>query len=147
MEYKSFKANILTVKEATESYVTTPSEVALAFKDIENLAQETFQILTLNTKRKVIDRHMITLGLMDACLVHSREVFRAAIYDNASSVICVHNHPSGDPTPSAEDIRITRKLIQSGNMIEIPVLDHVIIGHGKHLSMRESGVVDFNLFS
>ena len=144
MQYKSFQANILTVKEATEQKATDHSEVAKIFKDIQNIAQETFQILTINTKNHIIDRHMISLGLADACLIHPREVFRAAIYDSAYRIICVHNHPSGDITPSAEDIRITRQLIDASKIVEIPIIDHIIIGKDKHLSMRESGLVQFS---
>jgi DNA repair protein RadC len=78
-------------------------------------------------------------------LVHPREVFRAAILDGAGAIILAHNHPSGDPTPSSEDIRITRQLVEAGKILDIEVLDHVVVGRGERpfLSLRESGLVSF----
>lgn len=100
--------------------------------------QEEFHIVTLDTKNQVIGTHQITVGTLDASLVHPREVFRAAIKDAASSVILVHNHPSGDPTPSREDIAVTRRLTDSGNLIGIDVLDHIVLGHKCAVSIQES---------
>ena len=94
---------------------------------------------------------MITLGLADASLTHSREVFRPALHDGASAVVLIHNHPSSDVTPSAEDIRITKQLIDAGRIVDIKVIDHVIVGREcsnradkPFLSMREEGVSDFS---
>ena len=100
--------------------------------------QEEFHIVTLDTKNQVIDTHCITVGTLDASLVHPREVFRAAIKDSASSIILVHNHPSGDPTPSREDIAVTDRLTESGKMIGIDVLDHVVIGRSGSVSIGET---------
>jgi len=103
----------------------------------------------LNAKYRLLDRKLITLGIADASLVHPREVFRAAIQDGAAAIVISHNHPSGDPTPSAEDLRITRQLVEAGRIIGIEVLDHVIIGRPDatrtqaFLSLRESGLVTF----
>jgi DNA repair protein RadC len=104
---------------------------------IEDAKQEEFHIVTLDTKNKVIDTHQITIGTLDASLVHPREVFRAAIKDAASSVILVHNHPSGDPTPSREDIAVTKRLEESGETIGIDVLDHIVLGSFNSVSIRE----------
>lgn len=100
--------------------------------------QEEFHIVTLDTKNQVIDTHCITIGTLDASLVHPREVFRAAIKDAASSIILVHNHPSGDPTPSREDIAVTKRLTESGKMIGIDVLDHVVLGKTHSVSIQET---------
>jgi DNA repair protein RadC len=100
--------------------------------------QEEFHIVTLDTKNQVIDTHQITVGTLDASLVHPREVFRPAIKDAASSVILVHNHPSGDPTPSREDIAVTRRLTESGKLIGIDVLDHIVLGKQAAVSIQET---------
>ena len=97
---------------------------------------EEFHIVTLDTKNKVIQSHQITVGTLDASLVHPREVFRAAIKDSASSVILVHNHPSGDPTPSREDIQVTDRLSESGKLLGIDVLDHIVLGRESAISIR-----------
>ncbi|MCP4095918.1 MAG: JAB domain-containing protein [Planctomycetaceae bacterium] len=100
--------------------------------------QEEFHIVTLDTKNQVIDTHQITVGTLDASLVHPREVFRAAIKDAASSVILVHNHPSGDPTPSQQDHAVTRRLTESGELIGIEVLDHIVLGKNGSISIQAS---------
>ena len=100
--------------------------------------QEEFHIVTLDTKNQVLDTHCITVGTLDASLVHPREVFRAAIKDAASSIILVHNHPSGDPTPSREDIAVTQRLTESGKTLGIDVLDHVVLGRSGSVSIQET---------
>jgi len=100
--------------------------------------QEEFHIVTLSTKNQVIDTHQITVGTLDASLVHPREVFRAAIKDAASSILLVHNHPSGDPTPSSEDVKVTERLTDVGKTLGIEVLDHIVLGKGSAVSIRES---------
>ena len=104
---------------------------------IHGAAQEEFHIVTLNTKNVVIDTHQITVGTLDASLVHPREVFRKAIKDAASSIILAHNHPSGDPSPSREDIEVTRRLEEAGTIIGIDVLDHIVMGLGGSISIQE----------
>ncbi len=101
--------------------------------------QEEFHIVTLDTKNQVINTHQITVGTLDASLVHPREVFRAAIRDAASSVILCHNHPSGDPAPSREDFAVTRRLEQCGETLGIRVLDHIVVASQGTASIRESG--------
>jgi DNA repair protein RadC len=101
--------------------------------------QEEFHIVTLDTKHKPIRSHCITVGTLDASLVHPREVFRPAIRDAASAVLLVHNHPSGDPTPSREDRQVTDQLTEAGKLLGIHVLDHVIVARERCLSIREQG--------
>ncbi len=101
-------------------------------------SKEEFHIVTLDTKNQIIDTHQISVGTLDASLVHPREVFRAAIKDAASSIILVHNHPSGDPTPSREDHNVTTRLENVGETIGIDVLDHIVLGAFRSVSIRES---------
>jgi DNA repair protein RadC len=104
---------------------------------IADSLQEEFHIVTLNTKNHVIDTHLITVGTLDASLVHPREVFRAAIKDSASSVLLVHNHPSTDPTPSREDFQVTSRLEEVGRVVGIDILDHIVLAKGGAKSVRE----------
>ncbi len=100
--------------------------------------REEFHIVTLDTKNFVIDSHQISVGTLDASLVHPREVFRPAIKDAASSLILVHNHPSGDPSPSREDRAVTRRLEEAGDNLGINVLDHIVLGRLGSSSIREA---------
>ena len=95
--------------------------------------------LLLNTRKRVKGHHLVSTGTMDTVLVHAREVFRPAIVISASAIILVHNHPSGDPTPSEADIKVTRDLIRAGQLLKIEVLDHLVIGRAEHRSLRELG--------
>ncbi|SDF21166.1 RadC family protein [Sporolituus thermophilus] len=103
--------------------------------------KEHFVALLLSTKNHVLAMPVISVGNLNASLVHPRELFREAINHSAAAVALVHNHPSGDPTPSREDIEITRKMIQAGEILGIAVLDHVIIGDGKYVSLKEKGII------
>lgn len=106
---------------------------------------ESFQALLLNTRKRLIRAEEISKGLLDTVLVHPRDVFRAAIAANAASVVLVHNHPSGDPSPSDADVKVTRDLIRAGQLLKIEVVDHIIIGHATaerskdYCSLREAG--------
>ncbi len=100
--------------------------------------QEEFHLVTLDTKHKPINQHQITIGTLDASLVHPREVFRAAIRDAASAVILVHNHPSGDPSPSREDVMVTQQLTEAGKILGITVLDHIVVASDHSISIREA---------
>jgi len=110
---------------------------------LENV--ESFLALLLNVRKKLIRVEKISHGLLDTILVHPREVFRAAIAANAAGIVLVHNHPSGDPTPSEADIKVTRDLIRAGQLLKIEVVDHVIIGRATaerakdYSSLRELG--------
>jgi DNA repair protein RadC len=100
-------------------------------------AQEEFHVITLDTKNKVIDVHQVSVGLLDQTVVHPREVFRPAIKDAAKTVILVHNHPSGDPTPSDKDQSLTQRLEEAGQTLGIQVLDHIIVARDGAVSIRE----------
>ena len=107
----------------------TPERVADLLREENRLYEvEHFQAVLLNTRRKLIRVEQISRGTLDTILVHPREVFKLAIAANASGLVLVHNHPSGDPTPSEADIKVTRDLIRAGQLLKIEVLDHVIIG-------------------
>jgi DNA repair protein RadC len=97
--------------------------------------QEEFHALLLNSRHRVMREVLVTRGIVDASLIHAREVFRPAVSEGASGVILVHNHPSGDPTPSAEDRAVTRQLAAAGRALGIPVLDHVVIGRAGYVSL------------
>lgn len=103
--------------------------------------KEEFCILLLDTKNKVIAIETISIGTINQSLVHPREVFRSAIMKNSNSIILAHNHPSGDPTPSREDILITERLIKAGEYLGIKILDHLVIGKNKFISLREKKLV------
>ncbi len=109
---------------------------------------EAFYVIVLNRRNRPLGRHRISVGTATAALAHPREVFRIAVLASASSIICVHNHPSGDPSPSASDIQLTRQLREAGQALDIPVLDHVIIGNvlddplnRGYYSFREAGLL------
>lgn len=107
----------------------TPERVAAFLReDLRNLEVETFHIVLLNTRRRLLAAERVTQGTLDTLLIHPREVFRRAILANASAILLAHNHPSGDPTPSEADVRVTRDLIRAGQLLKIEVLDHIILG-------------------
>lgn len=107
--------------------------------DMRFLSQEHFVCLYLNTKNQVIHKQTIFIGSLNASIVHPREVFKEAFRRSAASIICIHNHPSGDPSPSREDIEVTKRLAECGKIIGIDVLDHLIIGENKFVSLKEKG--------
>jgi DNA repair protein RadC len=114
-------------------------------ESMSSLEQEHFKILMLNTKNRIIKEEIISIGLLDTTLIHPREVFKNAIRECASSIIIVHNHPSGDPEPSKADLEITNDLVRAGEIIDIEVLDHVIIGKGRYWSWKEDGQINHKL--
>ena len=130
-----------------ESPVLDNPEAVVALLKGQNLAKdvETLQVLLLNTRRRLIRVEEVTDGTIDTLLVHAREVFKHAISANASAIVLAHNHPSGDPTPSEADIKVTRDLIRAGQLLKIDVLDHVILGRATaertkdYASLRELG--------
>ncbi|KAA0549566.1 JAB domain-containing protein [Bacillus sp. BGMRC 2118] len=110
-------------------------------EDMRFLTQEHFVCLYLNTKNQVLHKQTIFIGSLNASIVHPREVFKEAFRRSAASIICIHNHPSGDPAPSKEDIEVTKRLSECGKIIGIELLDHLIIGDGKFVSLKEKGYV------
>ena len=107
---------------------------------LRDLPHEEFHVLLLNTQNEILRDLQVTRGTLDASLVHPREVFKSAIAESAAAVVLVHNHPSGDPTPSAEDCEVTRQLRRAGQTLGIDVLDHVIVGEGRYTSFVEKGL-------
>ena len=108
---------------------------------MRDLPHEEFRVLLLNTQHAVLREVTVTRGILDGSIVHPREVFRSAIAEAAAAIVLVHNHPSGDPTPSAEDRSVTRQLADAGTLVGIPVLDHVVIGDGRYISFVEAGML------
>lgn len=109
--------------------------------DIKYLKQEHFITLLLDTKNQIISKETISVGTLNSSIVHPREVFRPAIKKSVSAIILVHNHPSGDPTPSKEDIEVTKRLVKAGELLGIGILDHIIIGDAKYISFKEEGLI------
>ena len=109
--------------------------------DLRDLRQEEFHAVLLNAQHRVLREVLVTRGILDASLVHPREVFRAAVAEGASALILVHNHPSGDPTPSAQDREVTRQMAAAGRTLGIPVLDHVIVGDGRWAALSDEGAL------
>ena len=109
--------------------------------NVQEEAQEVFGILILNTKNKIVAVHEISRGALNTSIVHPREVFKPAVLHNAAAIICFHNHPSGDPKPSREDIEITKRLVEAGKIMGIEILDHIIVGDDRYISLKERGVM------
>jgi len=129
-----------TFKQEEPYIVRSPEDGAdYVMEEMRGLKQEHFVALFLNTKNQIIHRQTIFIGSLNASIVHPREIFREAVKRSCASIICAHNHPSGDPTPSKEDIQVTRRLVESGKMIGIEVLDHLVIGDRKFISLKEKG--------
>ena len=108
---------------------------------LADLPAEEFHVLALDSQSGVLRDLLVTRGLVNASLVHPREVFRGAIAEAAAGVIVVHNHPSGDPTPSADDRAATRQLVEAGRILDLPVYDHVVVGSGRYVSFAEAGLL------
>ncbi|KZE40005.1 hypothetical protein AV656_01630 [Bhargavaea cecembensis] len=133
----------LTRKQSTERYVIRSPEDAAAYlmPDMSNLNQEHFVVLFLNVKNEVLHSRTIFIGSLNSSIVHPREVFREAVKRSAASIICAHNHPSGNPAPSPEDIEVTKRLAEAGKIVGIDLLDHIIIGDHKFLSLKEGDFI------
>ncbi len=144
---KNKAIELLALREISKRYnqaknpitkITDSKDVFNYFHErLRDEKQENFIVLILDTKNKVIKDELVTKGVLDAAIVHPREIFKPAIRNSASKIILIHNHPSGDPTPSSEDLEITEKIVRLGEELDIKVLDHVIIGRGEHWSWQE----------
>lgn len=122
--------------------IDSPESIAVLFmEELRHLKQESFRILLLNAKGEVISTEIISTGELTSTLVHPREVFRPAVKKSAAAVVLVHNHPSGDPQPSREDIETTSRLQECGKMMGIRVIDHIVIGDGIYVSMMSEGLM------
>lgn len=123
--------------------VTDPEVVFQRYEPLlSHLKKEVFMILILSSANNLIRDMQISEGILNSSLVHPREVFKSAILESAASIILLHNHPSGEAEPSQEDKNITRRLMEAGKLLDIPVLDHIIIGHRKYFSFREAGLIE-----
>ena len=108
---------------------------------LRDLAVEEFHVLALGSQSQILGDLLITRGILNSSLVHPREVFRGAIAEAAAGIIVVHNHPSGDPTPSADDRAVTRQLVDAGRLLDLPVYDHVIVAGDRYVSFAEAGLL------
>ena len=143
------KYKLELVKEESHKYevetrISCPKdiyEVLTKVCRIQCNAEEVFILITLNTKNIVTGYFEVHRGTINTSLVHPREVFKRALLNNASNIMVAHNHPSGDPNPSKEDIQITERLKEAGNLLGINLLDHIIVGEDKYISLKEKGVL------
>jgi len=127
---------------ASRPVVNSPQDVAhLVMEEMRHLDREHFRVMSLTTKNHVLGIDQISVGSLNSSLVHPRECFKEAIRRNANAIILLHNHPSGDPSPSREDVEVTKRLMAGGDILGIQVLDHVIIGDNRYISIKERGIL------
>lgn len=120
--------------------LSSPKDAATTFMALlQEESAEVFGMLCLSTKHRVIAYHEVSRGTLDSTLVHPREVFKAALLSNSAAIVVCHNHPSGDPTPTIDDMDVTRRLVVTGDLLGIPVLDHIVVGEGRYFSFKEGG--------
>jgi len=121
--------------------VTSPAEAAaLVTADMAHLQREELRVILLDTRHRVVHLQTVYVGSINASLIRVSELFQEAITRNCPALVVAHNHPSGDPTPSPEDVQVTRQLVEAGRLLDIDVLDHLIIGQGSYVSLRERGL-------
>ncbi len=133
----------VVAKQGERPIIRSPQDVAdLVMARLCREQREHFIALLLSTKNQVLAMPVIAVGSLNAAIVHPREVFRQAVSHSAAAVIAVHNHPSGDPAPSKEDLQLTRQLVEAGRILDIPLLDHVVIGDQRHISLKEQGAIE-----
>lgn len=126
----------------SDHVISSPDDVVdFLLPKLEDTKREHFFALLLDTKNKVIKVHTVSVGTLDASLVHPREVFKEAIASSAASIIVAHNHPSGDPTPSTEDRQVTTRLVEAGRLLGIEVLDHIVLGDDHGVSFKKLGLM------
>jgi DNA repair protein RadC len=131
----------LAVVPTERPRVTSPAEAAhILIPEMMHLEQEHLKVMLLNTRNVVLRTPTIYIGSLNTSVIRVGEVFRAAIRENAAALIVAHNHPSGDPTPSPEDVRVTRELARAGELLGIDVLDHIVIGDQRFVSLKECGL-------
>lgn len=129
---------LLLAEQAQRVQITSPAEVAaLLMLEMSHLEQEHLRVVLLNTKNHVLRIDTVYVGTINSSAVRIGEVFKTALKQNAAAIIVVHNHPSGDPTPSPEDVAVTRQLVEAGKLLDVDVLDHLVIGQGRWVSLRE----------
>lgn len=127
-----------STRRAPRPSVRSPVRVLKLLEDeVRGAEQERFFVLLLDGKHALRRIELVSLGTLTSSLVHPREVFRPAVRSAAAALVCAHNHPSGDPEPSTEDLEVTRRLLDAGKLLGIPLLDHVVLGEGRYVSLRE----------
>jgi DNA repair protein RadC len=132
---------VVAAQPEERAMIRFPGDVAnLLLGEMGLLDQEHLRVLLLNTRNQVLATHEVYHGNVNTAVVRIGELFREALRQNAPCIILVHNHPSGDPTPSSEDVSMTRQAIEAGELLDIEVLDHIVIAHGKFVSMKETKV-------
>ncbi len=132
---------LLLASPDTRPQITSPMDVAnLLMLEMGNLEQENLRVLLLDTKNRVLGSPTIYVGNVNCSIIRVAEIFREAVRLNATALILAHNHPSGDPTPSPEDVQVTRNIVEAGTMMGIEVLDHLVIGHQRFVSLKERGL-------
>ncbi len=135
---------LASVSNVKKTYIESSDDIAsVLFPELRFIKKEKFIGVYLDSRNSLIKMETISVGNLNSSIIHPRELFKVAIQLSANSVIIAHNHPSGDPTPSKEDIYITKKIISAGRVIGIPVLDHIIVGEDEYISMAEQNVVRF----
>jgi DNA repair protein RadC len=144
--YQPHEFKIVCVRECVAAELVDTPEIAVKYWQ-DNIPQapwfdpmkEALVVLVLNTRKRILGHNLVALGSLDTCPVTPLHVFRPAIVQSAASLILAHNHPSGDPTPSDADIKVTRDLIRAGQLLKIEITDHIIIGVNEHKSLRSLG--------
>lgn len=132
---------LLLTSSDVRPQITSPHDAAnLLMLEMGNLEQEHLRTVLLDTKNRVLSSHTVYIGNVNSSIIRVSEIFREAIRENATALIVAHNHPSGDPTPSPEDVRVTRSIVEAGTLLSIEVLDHLVIGHQKFVSLKERGL-------
>jgi DNA repair protein RadC len=149
IKFKQIKAvyETLTIKEDITNYLktgqryTAPRQVFDTFSFLMQETKEMFITMHLDGKNRIIAMDLVSIGSLNQSIVHPREVFKTALLSSAAAIILVHQHPTGDPSPSSEDIAITRRLKEAGEIIGVKILDHIIVGDGEYLSFVERGLL------
>lgn len=130
-----------SVDQDTLPAVKTPKDVADTVVDVRRKKKEHFVVLYLNARNQLIHKETVSVGTLNANIVHPREIFQPAVVNSAASIILVHNHPSGDTAPSNDDIQLTQRMVRAGEMMGIDVLDHVIVSERGYLSLKEKRLI------
>jgi DNA repair protein RadC len=132
---------LLLADQGARFQIKSPADVArLMQAEMGMLEQEHLRVICVDTKNRIQHIHTVYIGSLNASMVRVGEVFREAVRRNSAAIVVVHNHPSGDPTPSPEDVLVTREIVQAGKILDIDTLDHLVIGTGRYISMREHGL-------
>lgn len=137
--------DVVSERRAPPIKITGPSDLFQAVRRYANKTQEHFLVITLDTAQQVIKVHLVSMGILNRTLIHPREVFVRAIKDNAAAIIACHNHPSGQLQPSPEDRDVTQRLKQAGELIGIPLLDHLVISKAGFVSLKDLGMFSSNM--